>query len=1074
MSKFLNKAGSQLDINISELQGNQNEASNRNLSMQSTTSDLINKHKLGTFPGVFVPVFLSIWGIILFLRFGYILGSCGLIWTLILFTISYLITSSTSLSLSAISTNGTVEGGGPYYLISRSLGPEFGGSIGLIFYFGTILTAAINVLGFTETFIYNFGEINGSIFRFLPESEWLYVLYSSLLFLVCLAICLNGAQLFARASILLLGILTISTISIYISLIFRPAFSNPDLKLIFTGLKKETLVSNLWSNFEGISLMNGLQNAFAIVFPACTGILAGASMSGDLKSPSRSIPRGTLGGVFFTYILYASLGVLLASSVDRKSLKLDLSIMQDISYIPLLVTLGSMSTSLFSALGSLFGASLIIQAIAKDKLIKALEVFDRVEPNRALVFSWILVQSILIFVSQLDDIAIFATMFSLLTFLVLNMACFLLRITGSVNFRPSFIFFSWKTALIGVISSFLAMFIVNQLYAALSVLMMSSLFLFLHLTAPPKAWGDVMQSLIYHQVRKYLLRLDSRKEHVKFWRPQILVLINSPTENYLLIKFCNDLKKGGLFVLGHILKGDFAHRINDYKAQLPAWLQFADLGRIKAFVEIIIAKTERIGAQNLLLTSGLGGMKPNIIVLGFFEEKKRSFEFFEGNSGDSSKTPKMSISSWKKPSGGWSLFGKKKSNSHEHEAILSDIANDPLCAKFLPNATDFENFGISVESYVGIIEDTLQLNKAVAIARNFESLEQISEAGSSMQLPSQKGKRQIFNKVPNIAEEFHSETETEDEADIEENMPLIDEESDSGLEISKTSYGKRYIDLWPIQMASSDLGTACYSFETYTMVLQMGTILHMNWYWKQNYHLRVMVFVELEEDVDEEVSRVKLLLKGLRIKAEIKAVFLKGKNNKSDTVEIKEYELQINKNSHCKPIHNDFNTECNDRNGDSESYSNPTNSGTRYTTKPRRKRSLMATTKIPQKFIKNIGSNIENDTTNENNMYFETTQRNSPIRSSPVESYKEENSSDENFNSFDIKIQHKILNQLMKKHSSEKTTSVIFSALHAPEKGTSFSKERSENYIEEVNILTKDLPSTILVHGKGLTVTMSL
>ncbi|KAJ3222857.1 hypothetical protein HK099_001821 [Clydaea vesicula] len=990
MSKFLNKAGSQLDINISELQGNQNEASNRNLSMQSTTSDLINKHKLGTFPGVFVPVFLSIWGIILFLRFGYILGSCGLIWTLILFTISYLITSSTSLSLSAISTNGTVEGGGPYYLISRSLGPEFGGSIGLIFYFGTILTAAINVLGFTETFIYNFGEKNGSIFRFLPESEWLYVLYSSLLFLMCLAICLNGAQLFARASILLLGILTISTISIYISLIFRPAFSNPELKLIFTGLKKETLVSNLWSNFEGISLMNGLQNAFAIVFPACTGILAGASMSGDLKSPSRSIPRGTLGGVFFTYILYASLGVLLASSVDRKSLKIDLSIMQDISYIPLLVTLGSMSTSLFSALGSLFGASLIIQAIAKDKLIKALEVFDRVEPNRALVFSWILVQSILIFVSQLDDIAIFATMFSLLTFLVLNMACFLLRITGSVNFRPSFIFFSWKTALIGVISSFLAMFIVNQLYAALSVLMMSSLFLFLHLTAPPKAWGDVMQSLIYHQVRKYLLRLDSRKEHVKFWRPQILVLINSPTENYLLIKFCNDLKKGGLFVLGHILKGDFAHRINDYKAQE-------------------VRKVRNYGRFNFWK-----GMKPNIIVLGFFEEKKRSFEFFEGNSGDSSKTPKMSISSWKKPSGGWSLFGKKKSNSHEHEAILSDIAN-----------------GISVESYVGIIEDTLQLNKAVAIARNFESLEQISEAGSSMQLPSQKGKRQIFNKAPNIAEEFHSETETEDEADIEENMPLIDEESDSGLEISKTSYGKRYIDLWPIQMASSDLGTACYSFETYTMVLQMGTILHMNWYWKQNYHLRVMVFVELEEDVDEEVSRVKLLLKA---------------------VEIKEYELQINKNSHCKPIHNDFNTECNDRNGDSESYSNPTNSGTRYTTKPRRKRSLMATTKIPQKFIKNIGSNIENDTTNENNMYFETTQRNSPIRSSPVESYKEENSSDENFNSFDIKIQHKILNQLMKKHSSEKTTSVIFSALHAPEKGTSFSKERSENYIEEVNV----------------------
>lgn len=125
-----------------------------------------------------------------------------------------------------------------------------------------------------------------------------------------------------------------------------------------------------------------------------------------------------------------------------------------------------------------------------------------------------------------------------------------------------------------MISCFILMFYVDQLSAAISCLIMFTIFVFIHYSCGPKPWGDVMQSLIYHQVRKYLLRLDSRKDHVKFWRPQICMLIDSPQNNVILIKFMNDMKKGGLFVLGHILKGEFSQCLDDYKRQVPIQASF--------------------------------------------------------------------------------------------------------------------------------------------------------------------------------------------------------------------------------------------------------------------------------------------------------------------------------------------------------------------------------------------------------------------------------------------------------------------------------------------------------------------
>jgi len=227
--------------------------------------------KLETFEGVFLPVCLTIWGVIMFLRMGFFISQAGVIGTLSMFLLGYMVNISTCLSICAISTNGTVRGGGPYYMISRSLGPEFGGT--------------------------NFGETEGSVAHILPEGQWWSFLYGTVLLIIGTTVCFIGAHIFAKASMVLAAILLLSTTSIILSFFLRAPFIDVEQGVIFTGLSWETFKSNLWPQYAPLTVgqaPESYESVFAVVFPACVGILAGASMSGDLRSPSRAIPRGTL------------------------------------------------------------------------------------------------------------------------------------------------------------------------------------------------------------------------------------------------------------------------------------------------------------------------------------------------------------------------------------------------------------------------------------------------------------------------------------------------------------------------------------------------------------------------------------------------------------------------------------------------------------------------------------------------------------------------------------------------------------------------------------------------------------
>ncbi|XP_048836892.1 solute carrier family 12 member 9 [Brienomyrus brachyistius] len=597
--------------------------------------------KLSTFFGVVIPTLLSMFSVVVFLRIGFVVGQCGLYQTFAMLFVAYFIISMTVLSVCAISTNGALDAGGAYYMISRALGPEFGGSLGIMFFFANVCGSALYVLGLVEAVLSTFGvqeDVSGlsSTQHVLPVGYWWSLLYGTVILLVCLLVCLVGAHIYARATFLIFLIVMLVLATVFISFFaVRPHVVQLPVSNYsrvhsanFTGFKLDTLLGNLNADYTvdyTTGTMMTFATVFAVMFNGCTGIMAGSNMSGDLKSPSYSIPRGTITAVIFTFITYTLLSVLVACSCERLLLQKDYSFLQDINLWHPFVIIGVYSSTLSAAMSNLIGASRILYALARDELFgrvlsPAKKTSRSGNPWASVLISWFLVQLVL-FSGKLNTIASIVTIFFLLVYAAVDLACLALEWASAPNFRPTFRYFTWHTCVLGILGCGVMMFLINAIYASASIAFMLLLLLVIHYLSPTSSWGYISQALIFHQVRKYLLMLDVRKDHVKFWRPQVLLMVANPRGSVGLITFINDMKKSGLYVLGHITLGDLESLPSDpLQSRYDSWLSLVDQLNIKAFVNLTLADSVRHGVQHLLFISGLGGMRPNTLVLGFYDD----------------------------------------------------------------------------------------------------------------------------------------------------------------------------------------------------------------------------------------------------------------------------------------------------------------------------------------------------------------------------------------------------------------------------------------------------------------------
>ena len=260
------------------MEGPTSKARSRSAPRTSRT----HKHgeKLGTFAGVFIPTTLSVLSILMFVRFSFILGQSGVLGMMGLLIACYAINLVTTMSISAIASNGQVRGGGAYYLISRTLGPEFGGSIGIVFYLGCVFNAGMNAVGLIDCLKYNFGSTGGSWSRRLPDTYWFSYLWTTMVLVLCTGICFAGSALFAKANKALFLVLLIAALSIPFSAIFKAPFESARLAIEFTGPSLSTLRNNTFPRFTPGA--DGGQETrpetwhslFGILFPATGGIFA--------------------------------------------------------------------------------------------------------------------------------------------------------------------------------------------------------------------------------------------------------------------------------------------------------------------------------------------------------------------------------------------------------------------------------------------------------------------------------------------------------------------------------------------------------------------------------------------------------------------------------------------------------------------------------------------------------------------------------------------------------------------------------------------------------------------------------
>ncbi|MCA9177765.1 MAG: amino acid permease [Planctomycetales bacterium] len=571
---------------------------------KSTSSSAKAPGKFGTFGGVFTPCTLTILGVIMFLRFGQVVGQAGILTAVGIVLAAKIITTLTALSLSAIASNTRVKGGGAYYLISRSLGVEFGGAIGVLFFAAQAISVAMYIIGFTEALIGTF-----------PALESRATAIATLVNLATFASVYIGAGWTIKVQYFILATLAASLASFY------------------AGAVGQFSVENFRANlFPAYSSGENTFTMFALFFPAVTGIMAGANMSGDLASPSRSIPRGTLLAVAVTGVIYLSQAVLLGCARTGAQLVENNMVIRDIASWPALITVGVFAATLSSALGSMMGAPRILQAFARDEVFKSLKFFGtgsgpNNEPRRATVVTFMIAQ-ICIVLGDLNAIAPIITMFFMITYGLLNLATFYEAVTKNPSYRPTFRYCHWSTSLLGMLGCFGVMFLINWIWAAVSMLFIAGLHWHIRSKEIESRWGDLQSGVIFERARRALLRLEEEVYHPKNWRPIVMALSGTGWTRPHIPIYGHWMTSGhGILTLAQVVTGDleeFAERRERLEQMLR---HFISKEQLHAFPAVACAETLTEGIESLIQCHGIGGLRPNTVLMGWPNDPKRAVSF---------------------------------------------------------------------------------------------------------------------------------------------------------------------------------------------------------------------------------------------------------------------------------------------------------------------------------------------------------------------------------------------------------------------------------------------------------------
>jgi solute carrier family 12 sodium/potassium/chloride transporter 2 len=550
--------------------------------------------KFGWIEGVLMRCLLNIWGVMLFLRLSWVIGQAGFWQGLLIITTANAITAVTAISMSAVATNGQIASGGVYYMISRALGPEFGGAIGLMFTIANSINVAVHTIGFCDNLLDLIHDLAPDFTGIVAvEADCksdcrindLRIIGAPVIALI-LGLAIIGMDWVTRVQKFLLVTLIFSQLDIIVGSCIRGEnlYVSEEVRTSrgFTGWNLTTFWENFDPNYntgEYDRTPQDFISVFGVYFTAVTGIVAGANLSGDLKDPSSAIPKGTLLAIGLTYFSYMFFGLLISfnflpaangilNTTDPGTCDLELpceygsavdqKVMVYISYTGYLVYFGCYAAALSSAIASLVGAPRVLQAVARDKIYPKLHFFAKGhgannDPFRGYILVFVIAFCCLM-IGSLNTIGKVASNFFLAAYALMNLSVFHSSMTKSPGWRPSFTFYSPWVSLAGSLACVGLMFAMEPFLALATAVIIGLLYGLIAYLKPETNWGSSAEALTFLNALSSAHSLTYVQDHAKTYRPKVLVLCGNPAHRQPLVDFANLLtKKLSLLVCANVV-----------------------------------------------------------------------------------------------------------------------------------------------------------------------------------------------------------------------------------------------------------------------------------------------------------------------------------------------------------------------------------------------------------------------------------------------------------------------------------------------------------------------------------------
>lgn len=585
--------------------------------------------KFGTLP-VFLTSISTILGAILFLRFGWAVGSVGLLGTLLIVLIGHLVTIPTSLAIAEIATNQRVEGGGAYYIISRSFGLNIGGAIGIALYLSQAISVAFYVVAFAESAIPLFDWISTEFGLEIPMFGGRIVSVPTMILLSILVLT-RGANSGMSLLYVVASVLFVSLLMFFIGGPEQPIdletspnfFNNPFDPSNFTSEELETFGMAGAKKEEFFYV-------FTIIFPAFTGIIAGLGLSGDLRDPGKSIPIGTLSATVVGMVIYIAVAFKLAYSLPPEVLaNKDMLVMGEVAVWSPIIPIGLACAAISSALGSVLVAPRTLQALGGDNVLPAeggnqwlarVRKKDNEPINGSIVT--VAISFLFVLMGEIDEIAEIISMFFMVTYGAICLISFLEHLSANPAYRPSFNS-RWYFSLLGAILCIYLMFSMNQTYAILSVLLMVAIYFWVsRYNDNSGGMVRIFQGTIFQisrTLRVLLQRTTSEEEEEEYWVPSVVCVSQDSFERlsaFDTLRFISHRHGFGTYI--HLIQDYYSKStIDNSKEVLNRLLRRTQVTHSNLFVDTLISPSYPSAVAQVLQLPGISGQDNNTILFEF-------------------------------------------------------------------------------------------------------------------------------------------------------------------------------------------------------------------------------------------------------------------------------------------------------------------------------------------------------------------------------------------------------------------------------------------------------------------------